>query len=191
MIFSEAAKAQMRGEVVRAALLTECRFLSGTKRLWEGFGKVRTLDSHEWDGLAGLGSISGLGQSINGSAPSLVLTLSGVDPDFAAKAKGNSDDYYNRAVVIYLQFFTEAWACLDDPYPITLERMMNLTAKKEVDESGPIHIVSVTCETPFATRRRPKFGFWTDRDQQQRFPGDLGLERVAGIDQKVITFPDF
>lgn len=191
MDFSEAAKAQMRGETVRAAQLVEFRFLSGTVRLWEGFGRVRTLDSHEWLGTSGMGEVSGLGQSVNGSAPSLVLTLSGVDAEFAAKAKGESDDYYNRAVVVYLQFFTEAWACLDNPYPLTLARMQNLTAKKDSEGTGPVYTVSVTAETPFATRRRPKYGFWTDRDQQQRFPDDRGLERVAGIDQKVITFPDF
>jgi hypothetical protein len=191
MDFSEAAQAQMRGDIVRAALLVEFRFVSGTVRLWEGSGRLRTRDGNLWDGTAGMGEVSGLGQSVNGSAPSLVLSLSGVDAEFAAKAKGESADYYNRAVVVYLQFFADDWSCLDNPYPITLARMMNLTASKKTDDKGPVYTVAVTAETPFATRRRPKYGFWTDTDQRQRFPGDRGLERVAGIDQKNITFPDF
>lgn len=181
----------MAGGIVRVALLAEFRFATATLRAWEGLSKLKTLDDHQWDGVGQMADVSGLSQSVNATAPALTLSMSGVDADFAAKAKAESDEYYNRAVVPYLQFFDEDWACLDNPYPITLGRMTNITARKESSAGGPTYTVTLTAESPFATRRRPRFGFWTDRDQQQRFPGDRGLERVAGIDNKTITFPDF
>src|SRR4051812_46079433 len=120
MQFSAAAKAQLAGELVRVDVLVEMQFVSGTIRLWNGFGPLKTLDAREWMGTAAMGDISGLSQSINGSAPPLSISLSGVDPAFAMKAKAEASEYYNRPLVVYLQFFNEAWQCLDNPYGLTM-----------------------------------------------------------------------
>lgn len=191
MQFSAAAKAQLAGSIVRVDVLAEFMFVSETVRLWNGFGPLKSLDGKSWLGTAAMGSIAGLSQSLNGTAPPLVLSLSGVDSTFALKAKAEAAEYYNRPIVVYLQFFTEDWQCLDNPYGLTMARMTNITSKMEDEEGGKRYTVSITAETPFAVRRRPKFGYLTDRDQQLRNPGDRGLERVAGIDNRNIRFPVF
>lgn len=191
MNFSSAAKAQMSGATVRCDILAEFQFVSGTVRVWNGFGALTTLDAKVWQGVAGLADISGISPSLNGSAPPISMTLSGVDSTFAAKAKAEASEYYYRPVVFYLQFFGDGWECLDNPYGLTMARMTQLTARRESTEEGMVHTVTLTAESPFAVRRRPKFGYLTDRDQQARFAGDRGLERVAGIDNKPITFPAF
>lgn len=181
----------MAGQVVRCDVLAEFMFVSETIRLWNGFGDLPTLDGKTWQGIAGLGDISGLSQSYNGSAPPLSLSVSGVDARFAAKAKDEASEYFNRPIVIYLQFFTEDWQPLDNPYGLTMARMTNLTSQMKSGPEGKVYTVAVTAETPFAVRRRPPFGYYTDRDQQIRYPGDKGLSRVAGIDNRVIRFPDW
>lgn len=191
MQFSNAARVQLAGNLVRVDVLAELQFASGTIRLWNGFGPLQTLDGKSWQGTAAMGDISGLSQSLNGSAPPLTVSLSGVDSTFALKAKSEAAEYFNRPLVVYLQFFDEDWQCLDNPYGLTMARMTNITSKMEEGPDGKIYTVSLTAETPFAVRRRPKFGYLTDRDQQLRFPGDRGLERVAGIDNKNITWPVF
>jgi len=191
MNFSAAVKEQMEGRLVRLDYLVEFRFASSTVRLWNGFGPLGTQDSKVWEGLAGLGSLTGLQQAINGTAPEQTLTLSGVDARFASIARGEREEYYGRAVLVYLQFFDEAWQTLDSPYAVSMRLMDRLTQTMAQGEDGPVYTVSVSAETPFVTRRRPGFGYLTDRDQQQRYPGDRGLERVAGIDQKTIIFPDY
>lgn len=189
MNFSNAAKVQMAGGTVRAALLLELQFLSGNEWLWEGGGTISTLDGRTWEGTGGLGSIDGISQAVNGVAPEVLFRLSGVDADFALKAKGESDEYLYRPSLIYIQFFDDAWQPLDNPYSLMFVRMTGLEAKFDSTEQGRIYEVAVTAETPFAVRRRPPFGYLTDRDQQLRHPGDRGLERVAGIDNKNIVWP--
>lgn len=191
MNFSEAAKVQMGGGIVRAALLLELMFLSGTIRLWEGFGALVTNDGKSFQGTAALGSIEGISQSINGTAPEVRFRLSGVDADFAVKAKADADEYVYRPAVVYIQFFDENWQCLDNPYALTVVRMTGLEVSFDGSGDSRVYEVSVNAETPFAVRRRAPFGYLTDRDQQLRHPGDKGLERVAGIDNRNITFPIF
>lgn len=192
MQFPSAIAAQLAGDTVRVDALVEFDFVSGKIRLWNGFGSLVTSDGKTWEGLAGLGSIDGLTQSYNGSAPAQTFTVSGVDERFAAKARGEQSEYYRRAVIVYLQFFDANWQTLDAPFAISLRQMDVIKASREETDDGPVFRVSITAETPFVTRRRPPFGYWTDRDQRQRHgESDVSLNRVAGIDGKNITFPDY
>lgn len=191
MIFSEAAKVQMAGGLVRAALGLEMHFASGIERLWEGFGPLTTNDGKTWKGTAALGSIEGISQSINGSAPEVRFRLSGVDAEFAVKAKAEAEEYVYRPAIVYIQFFDDDWQPLDNPYALTVVRMTGLEVSFDGSGDERVYEVAVNAETPFAVRRRAPFGYLTDRDQQLRHPGDKGLERVAGIDNKNITFPMF
>lgn len=191
MDFSATIQAALGGEVVRMDALVEFDFLSETIRLWNGTGTLKTLDGKSWEGIAGLGDIDGLEQSVDGTAPEQTFTLSGVDARFAAVAKGDADEYFDRPVKVYLQFFDAGWQPLDDPFAVSLRRMQRIKAKRTDTEEGFVYSVSVMAETPFTTRRRPPFSYNTDRDQNRRFPGDRGFEEVAGIDGKKITFPDY
>jgi hypothetical protein len=190
MELPHAIAAQLGGTTVRVDFLVKFDFADGVARLWNGFQTLTTSGGVTWRGMGQLGSISGLQQSLNGSAPALDLTLSGMEPGFMRLVTGDKAKWYNRAVTIYLQFFDAEWACLDDPVAVQLGLMQTVKISSQHTDAGRKEIVTVTAETPFATRRRPRFGTYTDRDQQGRFPGDLGCERVQGMAQKVIIFPD-
>lgn len=191
MNFSAAAKAQIAGAVVRADFLVELGFLSEIIRIRQNsIGPTQTLDGKIWRGFGGLGSIGALTQPVNGSAPSLTMKLSGVEPDFANRARGERNEYYNRPVVIYIQFFDEDWQCLDNPYALAFARMTTLKSSMKTDDDGTkTYDVTLTADSPFSGRRRPAYSYWTDQDQQLRYPGDKGLERAATINNKLIKFP--
>ncbi|PZQ18957.1 MAG: hypothetical protein DI565_00705 [Ancylobacter novellus] len=190
MNFSEAIAAQLAGETIRRGLLVEFDFASGVKRVWNGEGALQTSDGKIWEGLFGLGSVSGLAQAINGSAPEILLSVSGVDPDFANRVKGESAEYLNRAVIVFSQFFDESWQTLDAPFAIVWAKMRGMKVRREVDDDVVVRTVTIKAETPFGeTKRRPRNGYCTDRDQQTRYPGDRGCERTPGLESKLIEFP--
>lgn len=192
MNFSETVKAQLAGQKVQMDVLVEFDFLSSTQRLWNGFGDLVTSDSKTWSGIAGLGKVSGLQQSFDGQANPLNLTVSGLDANFAATIQADKAEYYYRTVTVYMQFFNEDWSVLDAPYAINLSRIVTMKASMvQGNDNSHTHVINMTAESPFVSRRRPPFGFLTDADQQARFPGDLGCARVAGIDKKIVSFPDY
>jgi hypothetical protein len=190
MNFPSAIKAQLEGRSVFMDALVEFQFASDIIRLWNGAGTLRTLDDREWEGLAGMGEISGFDQAIDGTAPLQTFALSGVDSRFAAVARGHSSEYYRLPALVFLQFFDEDWQPLDNPFAVTARQMQTLRATRSQDQNGFIYRVSVDAETPFTTRRRPRGSYYTDRDQKTRYPDDKGFEFMSTV-ELTIWFPDY
>lgn len=189
--FSSAIAEQLAGRTVRCGILVRFDFPTGSKRVWNGHRVLRTSDDELWYPLRVVSDISGLSQAVNGAAPPLDLTVSGVDPDFAAKVKGDRANWYNTVVIVYWQFFDENWQILDDPMPFRFGQLKTMTAQRQWDDGGKRHVwtVTVRAEGPFINNRRPRHGFYTDSDQQARSPGDRFFDRVAGIEGKVVSWP--
>lgn len=184
MQYSAAVREQHAGRVVRRARLVLFDFVSGPIGLWNGFGRLETLDGRTWLGLGELGQVSGISQAINGKAPELRFAVSGVDETFAAKVKGEAEEYFDRIVMVFSQYFTRDAQCLDAPYAVTWGKMRGMEASRSGEDGNFVRTVSISAEGPFSNKRRAPFGYVTDRDQQNRFPGDNGMSRVAGIDAK-------
>lgn len=51
--------------------------------------------------------------------------------------------------------------------------------------------MTITAESIFSLRSRPRAATYSDRDQDRRFPGDKGFEFVAKLLNKVTTWPDY
>jgi hypothetical protein len=190
MDFSETVKAQLAGRTVRVAPLLRFDFASGAQRYWPGFGSL-VAGGETWIGTQNMAQIGEVVASANGSAPEQTFTLSGVDATFVAEAQAARAEYYGRLAFIYFQFFDEHWQVLDGPVPFWWGRMYGLTVKQASEEDGFTRTITLSAETVFAARRRPRNSYYTDRDQQGRFPGDKGCERVLGMQSKLITFPDY
>ena len=200
-LFPETIRHYLAGGKVEAATLVSMHFTSETWRLWGGFDELETNDEEKWKALGELGSISGIEQATNGTAPEATMTLSGVSPriiqlardDFGTEARG-------RLVRVWLQFFgvedeadPDNQRCLDLPYPIWAGRMLRpgFTFDRGDDDSPEEATVSVTLESLFTARSRPNFALYTDSDQQARFPGDKGFQFVPSLVNKVLTWPDY
>jgi hypothetical protein len=196
-LFPDTIAADLAGQRVDAHLLVWFDFVSEPVRLWiGGNGLLTTNDGAVWSGLGQIGALSGVEQAVNGDAPEMTFTLSGVDSqivrlareEFEAEAKG-------RMVYVLIQFFgvddpadPDNQRPLDLPFPITCARV--LTPEFTYGENGD-RAVTVKCESLFSLRSRPRFAMYTDSDQQRRFAGDLGFSFVAGLLNKVVTWPDY
>jgi hypothetical protein len=168
------------------AFLVRFHFVSGIVRVWTGFGPLRTLDGQIWSGLGELGTIDGLTTAFNGTAPAGRLTVSGVDAGLMSVAVGETDDFEGQPVGIFLQAF-DGRALSGMPCAIAVRLMMSL----EVSRSVGNRTLSITHETPYTGRNRPAGGFYSDRDQQKRWPGDSFCERTPLLLFASRRWPDY
>jgi hypothetical protein len=200
-LFPETIKTALAGRKVQCANLVLFDFATDAVRLWKGNGMLVTNDGEAWFATGSFGDMDGIEQAINGEAPQATFTLSGIDAEimhtardeFASEAKG-------RMARVYLQFFgqddpddPENQRPLDLPFPVWGGRMLQPQfALAEGDDGSPAaRSVTISCESLFSLRGRPRWAMHTDADQQHRFPGDQGVQFVASLVRKVTTWPDF
>jgi len=192
MSFSETVAASLTGAKIRAAFLVEMQFVSQAMRLSNRNADLKTNDGRIWRGLRGLGSISGLERAVAGTAPQAVFSLSGVAQNVQAEEQGDPSDYVNQPIGVSIQFFTEDWGLLDAPYAIwggTMQTVQDTFAWNGGSKAWT-SICSLTAESWFIGRSRPPYAFYSHNDQQLRFPGDLGLQFMAMLQNMVTRWPN-
>jgi hypothetical protein len=183
--FSEAIAAALKGEAVGLAILGDFDFADGSMRLWLGDG-VLDAGGHQWSGIGQWGGISSITSGAGDAAVPVTFTLSGVDEDIALKVSAGPS-VRGRKVTISLQFFDGAtMAPLDAPVLFWTGRMDLVSTEFDATSS----VVTVTAEGGFVKRSKARAGLLTDRDQQARFPGDLGLEFVPSVINKQVKWPN-
>lgn len=195
-LFPDTIAFSLAGGKVQCAALVRFDFASETMRLWRGNGVLRTNDGALWQGLGTFGGMSGIEQALNGQAPELNFTLSGIDADVMRLARDEFEaEVRGRMVRVLLQFFgvddpddPDNQRCLDNPFPIAAARCLTPTFAFTRDGERS---VTIAAETLFSLRSRPRHAMYTDADQQKRFPGDRGFEFAPTLVNKVLTWPDF
>lgn len=186
MALPDNIKAVVGSASAGCAFLIKLDFRSQTKRVWTGFGRLRTLDGNLWDGLGELVSIDGLAGPLSGAAPAGKLTVSGVSPDIVPVALSEQDEYERRPVAIFFQAFSDR-ALVGNPLPLLLRIMTTV----EINRTGDTRAISVNHESPYVGRNNPANGWYSDRDQQARYPGDLFCERTPFLLYKQERWPDY
>lgn len=196
-LFPDTIAAELAGTRVAMTFLVLFDFVTQPVRVWiGGEGKLVTNDGAVWDGLGRIGALSGVEQAVNGEAPEMTFTLSGVDPQMISLARDEFDtECRGRLISVLVQFFgvddpddPDNQRPLDLPYPIASARA--LTPEFTFGENDA-RSITIRCESLFSLRSRPRFAMYTDADQQQRFAGDLGFAFVSSLMNKVVTWPDY
>ena len=187
MAFFNATQAALAaGRTVFAARLVHFDFAERPMHAWEGVGPLE-LDGATWLGLALIGSIGEIPVAVNDEAGSVDFTLSGVSPEIVARAR-DSASVRGREVTIYGQMFGEDLQPADAKY---------MLAELEMDVmsyagTGPNdRRIRLTAESIWADRNGAAQALYSDRDQQLRFPGDLGCALVAALKNKRVDWPRF
>jgi len=195
-LFPETIALALAGGKPECANLVKFDFASETVRLWTGPGPLETNDGALWLGTGELGGMSGIEQAVNGQAPEGTFTLSAVDADIMRLARDEfAEEVRGRIARVYIQFFgvddpddPDNQRPLDNPYPVWAGRMLTPTF---AFDAGGERSVTISAESLFSLRSRPRHAMYTDRDQQHRFPGDRGFEFVGSLVNKVLTWPDW
>lgn len=172
--------------VARLALLAWFDFADDPRWYWTGFGNLQTSDGQVWEGTNEVASISGLAMPLGTAAQQVTFALSGVSARVAALARQQSARVKGRDCAVFIQIFNPDWS-LRGPRRHVWSGALDVMTYK-FDGAGT-YTVELTAENIWAGRRKPAYGFYTDADQQARFPGDLGCQFVASLPGKTINWP--
>ncbi|MGH6719545.1 MAG: hypothetical protein ACREER_09530 [Alphaproteobacteria bacterium] len=170
----------------KAALFARFNFDSGTTYLWSGIGEITTaalgsLPAATWTGAGTLGAVSAIEEASELRAVGLTFTLSGVPSSLLSIALG--EHYQGRAATVWLAFFDAAWVMVADPVQVFAGRMDVM----EIAEGGATATIRVSAENRLIDlERNDRVRHYTPDDQKADFPGDLGLDYVPKMIEKVI-----
>ena len=162
--------------------------------LWPGeFDLV--AGSMTWKGTAKSGvlcNIDGLESAATLEASQFNVTLSGVEADLIAIA-GDTDrgDYVGQMMGVYLLFCDAYWKPVADPLAIAAGFMGTMTVARTQNGDGWQRTISLPVNNMFYGRGVAPASFWTDPDQQKRFPGagDTGMQFITQLQDYTIRQP--
>lgn len=185
----------MSGSVVRCDLLVEMAFRSETIRVWNGNTELMA-GGRKWLPMYGYGIVDGLSMPTSAVSESITLQLNGLPnqaADFLKVAIDETPEVDQRTVTVFIQLFNEDWQPYGVPAPIWWGYMQppRISRTQVRDLEGAVQTITLTAENAFFGRSRPPFGRYTDRDQQNRSPGDRFFQFTASLVYKSFRYPDY
>ncbi len=145
-----------------------------------------TVLSHTWLGTGGLGSISEITESVEPKSSGVRLRL-----DLTNEAAGsifeelNSQDYYQRPVVIYFSTRNTVTGALGaDPF----ELWRGKADVAEIEHGDTISHVDLLVENEWADANRTNGELFSNAQLQSEFAGDLGFEFLAQMVNWKVTW---
>lgn len=201
--FDDLIEAQLAGATVRAAPLVAFAFKSGVGRYWPGFGTLVAGDA-SWQGIGNLGTLSPITGGTSGAIDEITFSLTG-DTSILAHLEEDADESDGREVNVYLQFFDLRrqdedgnwvdWRTLADPISLFWGTMGPLMPQMSPpDENGRRQrIIAVRAQSAFFNVNRPRYRFFSDRDQKARDPThtDNIFVKTSQFAEGTIRWPQF
>jgi hypothetical protein len=164
--------------------LIEFDFSGGTQ-YFTTWSDTVTIAGHDYIGRGNLLSVSNVLESEDPAADKLTFALNAVNSALIALVLGPVTTYRNRPVRLYGQFFDDTFK----PAGAPVLRWQGYMDKVQIPrtpsppEGGPSSgRIELQCVRAGQARFRNATGLrLTDAQQQQRFPGDLGLQYVQTL----------
>jgi hypothetical protein len=158
-------------------------------RLWLGIGTIRPgvnvydPDGAEYLGFGEVTDIPPFKQLTNGAAERVTFTLSGVSGQVLQIASGGDAQQVKGKRAAYgFALMDEEWALLGPVHWCANYTADFLSIAQDVvgDPTSPIvRTISLSCGTLLTARKRPGLSYFSNADQQARFPGDRFCERTS------------
>lgn len=161
-------------------LLFQGEFNSGTVRAWSGIGDL-SWNSQTWTGTGTLLTISAVQETAETSANGITTSLSGIPAELISLALAECSQ--GDAGYVYLGFIKNN-AIVSDPV-LLFEGRLDIPS---IEENGETATVSISYESRLIDLERPRESRYTNEDQQRAYPGDLGMEFVADLQDKNLTW---
>lgn len=169
---------------VQPAIFVEAHFVTGPIYVWTGSGSI-VWGGHTWLGVGSLGSVSTIEEGSNVEARGIVLSMSGVD---AALLNDVMNEFQLSAAVIVSFGLFDVSAItatlIGDPITQWVGRM----DQPEVNVSAQSATITINCENRLIDMNVSVARRYTSDDQNQDFPGDLGMNFVAGLQVAAVNW---
>lgn len=181
-MFTNAEREFLRRPHIARAWFLRLGLPSGTWRLHNGVGR-KVVGGVEWRGVTDLGgqqlvAISAVEDPRFGQAAKVDITLAGINVNFLRSVKDQAREIEGAPADLY-------WCAFDqethEPWSGGLKKLFPgyLSSPKRQSQGIGLRTVSFTIETLWQSQNFVFGGSWTDADQQQRYPGDKGLQYVG------------
>lgn len=167
--------------VVRPVLFAQLDLDAETLRLTDApfdFG----WGGNVYQGIGHLGRLEPVEEAVELQAYRIRMILNGIPTALLSIALGTN--YQGREAVLSLGFLSAAHKLLDDPFTLFRGRMDTMSIV-----AGETASIALEVESRLADWERPRVRRYNDADQQQRYPGDKGLEFAEQMSSKQIVWP--
>lgn len=185
------ATARAAADVAGIHWLVELDFQAGTQYLTT-WPLTLSIGGNDYIGLGDLLGVSTLGESEDPAAERLTLSLNIVNTAMLAATLGAATTYRGRAARLYGQFIGEDLQPAGAPVQRWAGYMDKVTINRTPSppeggsSSGNIEL---RCVRAGQARFRNSTGLrLTDAQQQQRYPGDKGLEYISALIEKPVVW---
>lgn len=157
-------------------------------RLWLGVGNiepgVNVLDEtgSTYRGFGEITDVPEMNQMINGAAQRVEFSLSGVSGEVMAVASANdAEEVKGKLASVGLGIFDQDWSLLGPIRWVANYTADFLSVQQSASEDPQtiVRTVSLSCGSLMTGRRRPGRSYFTDQDQQSRYPGDMFCSLVG------------
>jgi len=175
----------LQDKLVRIAFLIKFDFASGIKTYWPGIGDF-TSGGYTWEGRKVILTIDPGAPSVDGAAEPFYIGVNGINEEYFAKVTGDENEWMNRRIGLYLQFFDDTWQPSDDPISIRQGRMTGMKMGGTGTSSSSL---MVNCEGSLVARGHPPLTFLSVEEQQRRYPGDKSAEFLPILQDKTVYWP--
>lgn len=194
--------AAIQDAVVRPVGFFEGEFATGFVRFWSGYGEIQ-WDGKTWTGSGNFGGVSSIDETADVRATGFKVTLSGIPASMISAALGEARQ--GKVGRIFIGAFTEGmgalllesgdYLLLEDGgklllegQPLTLIPEPILAAEGRLDvpeilEGAETSTIGISYEGRLVSLKRPRERRYTDEDQRNEYPGDLGFEYVDSIQE--------
>jgi len=170
----------LSARLMAPAFFVHLAWPSGPVYVWGGYGPL-TWGGKTWIGVGDLGSISPIGESSDGRANGVQLTLSGIPNEGVVRAFDNK--FQGAPAQIYLGVFDESMQLITEPLCL----FDGVIDSSGFEDSGETSTITVNLEKELIDRRDDVRRF-THEDQQLDTPGDRFFEQVGWLSQNQIAF---
>ena len=170
------ALAQILAQAKMVAVFFEGDFASGPVRLWSGLGDL-DWNGQTWSGAGDLGTISPILESTDVQANGVRVTLSGIPS--ASLSLALQEARRGQTGTLWIAFLDDTGAVVADPYIAFSGRL----DQPQIEDGGDTAAISIAYENRLIDLERPREWRFDHEDQQITYPGDLGFEFVASIQQ--------
>tara|TARA_R110002153_G_scaffold150344_4_gene301912 strand:- start:26 stop:679 length:654 start_codon:yes stop_codon:yes gene_type:complete len=178
-----ATQSALTASEVMPVYLFKAEFDEGTVYLWSGLGNL-TWDSQTWTGTGTFGSVSDIEETTNVQANGVKVSLTGIPSEIIAIALNY--EYRNRPCHVYLGAVS-----LADPNTLVGDPLVEVGGRMDVmsiEDSASIGSVIISIENRLIDLARARERRFTNEDQQVEYPNDRGLEYVAGLQDKSVSW---
>ena len=191
---SPAVEAQVTGPRLRPAFFVSIAFPGDPVFIWGGLGKISSPGppasssatfpyGQTFIGMGQFGQIKTVPMVADVVAQNVTLELSGIPTELVTDAIN----------AVRLSAVATIWlGCLDQNNQIIRDPVQLFQGALDVPtimESGETCTISITAENELIDLNRAPGGRYTDVDQQQRYPGDIGFAQVQLLQDYLVTWP--